>query len=125
MKSSKLSALKSIYMATPTVYQFFVSLVFISGLFTNSLHAQPTPRVDSCSASGSGNPVTVRTRAKVVDANTGAPISGASVTITVSGKSVTATSDAAGNCSGSIAFPLLSDMDGTAVTVCVTGTTIC
>jgi hypothetical protein len=111
-------------MATRTVYQFFVSLVFISGFFTNTLRAQ-TPRVDSCSASGSGNPVNVRTRAKVVDANTGTPISGASVTITVSGKSTTVTTDAAGNCSGNIAFPLLSDLNGTTVTVCVTGTNTC
>ena len=112
-------------MATRTVYRFLHSLVFLSGLFTNSLHAQPTPRVDSCSASGSGNPVTVRTRAKVVDANAGTPIAGASVTITVSGKTTTVTTDAAGNCSGSISFPLLSDLNGTSVTVCVTGTDIC
>jgi hypothetical protein len=112
-------------MPTRTVYHFISCLVLITGFATTTLYAQQTPRVDSCSAYGSGAPITVRAKAKVVDANTGAPISGASVTITVSGKSTTATTDAAGNCSGGIAFPGLSDMDGTVVTICVTGTTTC
>ena len=125
MKAKFVVIIKPIYMPTRTVCRFIACLVLITGFAKTTLHAQQTPRVDSCSAYGSGKPVTVRAKAKVVDANTGNPISGASVTITAVGRSTTATTDAAGNCSGGIAFPQSSDMDGTAVTVCITGTTTC